>query len=263
MEVLADGVRSLSNVVSMDILRVNYHPNPRTDYATAAEIDVKWEPDKIEGMNMAGGDFIEANMDISHCTFVPIPANDNFSKNESIGRDNLVSVGVSGTDDNSGDIKDKYVYHIYYPAHDKPWNSDKDWLRPNVSGNPGGSNGTNYKVFVGGPGTGFVLQSGSYYRPDPSKRQHFRMEKGGVFWNNQLLDTSLWREGGQTEGNIENAAAAVAYITASDTFYIGSTQGLHRSRARYFFVRAVRNSSAGGAGGSTSFDHDPISGGNL
>ena len=76
------------------------------------------------------------------------------------------------------------------------------------------------------------------------------------------MDTANWNEGGQS-GDPTNAAASLAQILSSDTFYIGSTQGTHRSRATYFYVRAVRNSpESNAAGGGVGFD-DPHNGGNL
>ena len=265
LEVLtADGVRTSSNVASMDILRVNYHPNPRTDYAHADSISVKWEPDVVEGMSMAGGDFIEANMDVSNCTtYVPVMQINKPTKrddNKSVFRDNLISIGITGTDNSTG-ITTPYVYHVYYPYHEGDESSNKNWARALVTGSPvRDKDVVNYKWFTGGPGTGFMLQSGSDYMPDPTKRQHFRLEKAGAFWNNQWLDPMRWAD---NDTDAANVAAAIDFITSSDTFYIGSTQGSHRSRARYCFVRAVRNSAASPAGGNTSFDDDPISGGDL
>lgn len=272
----ADGKHTLSNVAEMEILRINYVPNPGTTgedgYKKASDITIAWEPDVVTGMNMSAGDFIEASIDVSNCSYYIVyqtdsngdpkldnngnPIRDN---DQTLGKDNIISIGITDTDHNTT-VKVPYVYHIYYPAHDDPVDSQKDWLRPNISTAAGKSNGTNYKLFKGGAGTGFKLHSGNYYMPDPDYPQLFRLEKGGAFWNGQYLDTSLWDDG---DNSPENAAASLAQILSSDTFYIGSTQGTHRTRATYFFVRAVRNGTeTNAAGGGVGFE-DPINGGNL
>lgn len=267
----ADGKHTLSNVAKMDILRINYVPNPGhtgdTGYSTASDITVSWEPDVVTGMNMASGDFIEANIDLSNCSYSIVYKTDPKTGNlvrddaQTLGKDNIISIGITDTDHNGERVTVPYVYHIYYPAHDDS-NDDpqRDWLRPNISTSEGKSNGTNYKLFKGGEGSGFKLQSGNYYMPDPAYPQLFRLEKGGAFWNGQWMDTSLWDDGANSP---QNAAESLAQILSSDTFYIGSTQGTHRSRATYFYVRAVRNGTeTHAAGGGVGFD-DPINGGNL
>ena len=262
-----DGKHTLSNVAEMEILRINYVPNPGTTgesgYQQASDISIAWEPDVVTGMNMSAGDFIEANIDVKNCSYYPVYNPDTGARdnNQTLGKDNIISIGITDTDHNTT-IKVPYVYHIYYPAHDDPVDSQKDWLRPNISTASGTSNGTNYKLFKGGDGTGFKLQSGNYYMPDPDYPQLFRLEKGGAFWNGQWMDTANWNEGGQ-DGVPAKAAESLAQILASHTFYIGSTQGTHRTRATYFYVRAVRNGTeTNAAGGGVGFE-DPINGGNL
>ena len=266
----SDGATTRSDAATMDILRVDYHPNPGTtgpsgDYTEASDITNLWGPDKIENFDFSAGDFIEANMDVSNCTYLEVKTGGNVDNARSIGRDNLISVGITGTDGPTQAMTVPNIYHIYFPAHDGGGTSGQDWLRPNISLRSGSnlSNGTNYKLFRGGAGTGFVCQSGSYYKPDITKRQHFRLERSGAFWNGQYIDPANWNEGGQS-ASPEEAVASLEQILASNTLYVGSTQGIHHSRARYCFVRAVHNSSSNsGAGGRTGFNNDPINGGEL
>ena len=265
--ITSDGYRTRSNIASMDILHVDYRPNPRTDYAEADSIKVKWEPDVVEGMNLTAGDFIEANMDISHCTYVPVMQAADPTKvdgNRTNRLDNLISIGITDSDHATGDnFSVPYVYHVLYPTHSGGVSSGQDWLNPVLSGSSHEKNGTNYRLFNGGDGTGFVLQSGNYYKPDLTKKQIFRLDREGAFWNGQWINPANWNEGGQS-GNPSTAASTVEQIISSETFYIGSTWGRHRSRARYCFVRAVHNSTASNAvGGSTGFNSDPVNGGNL
>ncbi|MBP5389698.1 MAG: DUF4906 domain-containing protein [Bacteroidales bacterium] len=266
-----DNKHTLSNVAEMEIIRINYVPNPGTTgedgYSEASDITISWEPDVVTGMNMSAGDFIEANIDVSNCSYYPVYNPDTGARdnNKTLGRDNLISIGITDTDHNTNNnnYTVPYVYHIYYPAHDDSSDDpERDWLRPNIVNGSKQSNGTNYKLFKGGAGTGFKLQRGDYYMPDPDYPQLFRLERGGAFWNGQWMDTANWNEGGQ-DGNPANAAESLAQILSSHTFYIGSTHGPHRSRATYYFVRAVRNGTGtNAAGGGVGFD-DPINGGNL
>lgn len=256
------GITTRSDFAIMEVLLANEIFNDGTvgvDYNEASDIDQLWPAQKVEGISFYSGDFIEANMDVTRCTYLPVPeASPN--KNRSIGRDNLISVGVTDTDHYAGDISVPYVYHIFYPAHDGGKTSGQDWLRPNISTSEGSSNGFNYKTFIGGDGTGFTLQSGSSYKPKITAHQHFRIDKNGSFWNNQWIDLSLF----SGEGDPVAAQASFDRILSSSTVFVGSTQGLHHSRARYCFVRAVHNNSSGNAaGGASSFEDDPVNGGNL
>lgn len=273
LDVVTGDLHTRSNLAEMDVLRVNYQHNPGTtgvddgvntyDYHTATDITNKWEPDVVNGIDILNGDFVEANFDISSCTYLEVQkydsTNDKWVRddNATIGRDNLISVGITDTDHNTK-ISVPYVYHISYPSHDGDASSTQNWLRANISTSAGASNGVNYKAFTGGSGTGFVLQSGSNYKPDITKRQHFRIDRYGAFWNNQKMETSAWG------ANAANASASLARIQASDVLYIGSTNDVHRSRARCCFVRAVRNNTVEKVlGGGSDFEDDPINGGSL
>lgn len=272
LDVTTNNMRTTrSDIASMDILKVNYQPNDKTidDYADATEITNVWETQKVEGVDFYAGDFIEANMDVSNCVYKEVMKVDNPSQrddNRTIGRDNLISIGLTDTDHGTG-MTVPYVYHIYFPAHDGNSESGQDWLRPNVSTSTGASNGVNYKWFSAASGSGFVTQS-SFAKPNIGTRenpvyQHYRFEKSGVYWNGQVMDFSRW--GGTNNVNANNAQASFERLLSANTLYVGATQGYHRTRARYVFVRAVHNSASshpiGGSG--TGFDEDPINGGNL
>ena len=258
-----DGKTTRSDIASMDILQVNYWPNPGvvgTDYHEAADIVNVWATQKIEGLDFHSGDFIEANMDVSNCTYKEVMKTDNPSQrddNRTIGRDNLISIGLTDTDHGTG-MSVPYVYHIFYPAHDGAEDSGQDWLRPNVSTDRGASNGYNYKEFNSTSGSGFEDLNGSA-KPKMSAYQHFRFEKSGVYWNDQVMDFSYW-------GNNANAArTSFERLLSANTLYVGATQGYHHTRARYVFVRVVHNSASSNALGSngTNLGNDPINGGIL
>lgn len=248
-----------SSVARMDILKHDYWPNPAAEWETSADITNLWDKQEVKDINFAGGDFIEANMDISHCTYKEVLKDDGTrDDNLTIGRDILISVGLTDTDYSQGNIKVPYVYHITYPAHDGSATSGQDWLRANISTGAGGSNGINYKLFKGGAHSGFLQQGGSNYKPDIQSMQHFRMDCGGVWWNDQLLDPDRWGS------NAANAKASLSMLLNASTVYVGATQGIHRSRAGYMFVRAVHNNAMeNAAGGGVDLGDGPINGGNL
>ena len=258
----ADGKTTRSENVSMEVLKVNYWPNPGNAYTEAAQITNIWEAHKVDNVDFYAGDFVEANMDVHNCTYLEVMKEDDPSTrddNRTLGRDNLISVGLTDTDHALG-MTVGNVAHIYYPAHDGGASSGQDWLRPNISKANGYSNGYNYNSFVAGPGTGFVTQ-GSGAKPNPSVYQHYRLDKSGLYWNAQAIDLSKWTGSGGVSA--ADASASLNRILAGNTIYVGATQGYHRSRAGYMFVRVVHNNkSSNPAGGNVSFD-DPVNGGDL
>ena len=169
-------------------------------------------------------------------------------------------MGITGTDEATG-MTVPNIVHIYYPAHDGGWNSGQDWLRPNIARRSGNlSNGYNYNHFVSGAGTGFVEQSAGKAKPNMEAKQHFRLDKEGIHWNNQFIDLTKW----SGEGVPAEAKESMKLILDSKSVYVGATQGFHHSRAGYMFVRAVHNTASfNETGGSGQFDQDPINGGNL
>lgn len=258
----ADGKTTRSESVSMEVLKVNYWPNPGNSYSEASDITNIWEAHKVENMDFYAGDFVEANMDVHNCTYLEVMKEDNPSQrddNRTLGRDNLISVGLTDTDHDTG-MTVGNVAHIYYPAHDGGASSGQDWLRPNISKANGNSNGYNYNSFTAGSGTGFVTQ-GSGAKPNPSVYQHYRLDKSGLYWNSQAIDLSKWTGSGGVSA--ADATASLNRILAGNTIYVGATQGYHRSRAGYMFVRVVHNTkSSNPAGGNVGFD-DPVNGGDL
>ena len=264
LEVVSGGQTTRSDVATMELLLVEQHFNRGTieSYNDATEIDQLWEPSRVDNLDFYAGDFIEANMDISTCQYKEVIVNGNRNNDLTIGRDDLISVGLTDTDHGTG-MTVPYVFHIYYPAHDGGQDSGQDWLRPNPSTSAGKSNGYNYKSFQYGDGTGFepmVVSKNTYAKPKMTAQQHFRFEQYGVYWNNQLIDLDQFSE----DADPDKAKASFNMLRDAHTVYVGSTQGFHHSRAKYHFVRAVHNgSSQNSAGGDTNFGNDPVNGGDL
>jgi len=250
-----------SETVSMDVLKVNHSPIPKTfDWGSlthASQLaDYKWERDMIEGLDFSAGDFIETDMDISRCVFTPVyamkdppytefgPDDDEFgqadyiSKYSSVGLDNLISFGVSDIDWTDWSL------HVYYPAvpvgettgellaFDPVWDSTDD---------VNGYEGCNYTTV-------------SHEAP-----LHIRLDNDGIFWNNQHMDISKF-----LVKNHAHVEKVLSRLTNAKTLYIGSVEGRHRSRATYRFVRVVYNGRYSSTRGDNSgFSDDPVFGGNL
>lgn len=262
LEAICDGLTTRSEAVSMDVLKVNYDPLSGVDCSEVddsgdiADDKYKWKREMIQGLDFASGDFIEADMDISRCVFKPVYAMSvapytvyeegdqeygdpaYISKYSSVGLDNLISFGVSdiGWTD--------YSFHVYYPAvpvgqtsgeelaFDPVWDSADD---------DHGYEGINYSTV-------------SHLKP-----LHIRLDKEGVYWNNNLMEVSRF-----TDTNQNKVQKVLNQLTNARTLYVGSTEGRHRSRAIYRFVRVVYNGEYSTTrGGSTDFKEDPLLGGNL
>lgn len=246
-----DEVATRSSVASMQILQHDYWPNPvdpDAPWATAADVTGLWDKQKVTDLNFGGGDFIEANMDVTNCIYQDVQVNGKHNDGASLWRDCLISVGLTDTDYNSSP-KVPYVFHYYYPY------SGGNELRTTVANASGNNTYTlNYTWFKGGNGTGFS----STGRPLVSAMQHFRMDHEGMWWNNQKQEWSRWGN------NASNVSSEFDVLCSASTLYVGSTQGLHLSRAGYMFVRVVHNSATeNAAGGGVNLGDGPGFGGNL
>jgi hypothetical protein len=229
-----------SELVSMDVLHVNWRPIPVDIIAAAqkaADLKVgenggRWEREKIEGLDFVSGDFIETDMDISLCEFktaVGVSANNKTN----LGMDILISVGLNGID---------WV----------PWVFNVDF--PSVATGPEGL----YLNPTWLSGTQVASAGYIYSYPSRDIPVHFRLEKGGAYWNGQKVDVGKW---GANQNNVQSV---IDKLTAANTLYIGSTEGDHRSRALYRFVRVVHNGRDSSIEGDDSYFNDnPGFGGKL
>lgn len=264
LEAHCDGQITRSEEVSMEVLKANYDPLASVDVAGVTksyQIDdeqYKWKREMIQGLDFARGDFIETDMDISRCIYRPVYAkkiddnwvelemgDDGFGDPEyingrlSVGLDDLISFGV--TDTNWTD----YSFHVYYPAipnltilsetrlaFDPVWDSTDD---------------------------DFGYEGCNYTNLDYTKPLHIRLDEQGIYWNNHLMEVSQF-----TDTNREKVQDVLNRLINARTLYVGSTEGHHRSRAIYRFVRVVYNGDYSTTRGDSSyFENDPIFGGNL
>ena len=212
-----------SEKVSMDVLKVNYSLNGNP-----------WSRQMIKGLDFGSGDFIEANMGVSDCTYSDDDGVAGVSEGDT-GKDNIFSFGLS-------DIgKTANTFHIEYPAVDAGGNY---WLnfKPRWTD---GSGGFTYSVIV------------------KEKPLHIRLEKNGIYWNGQRMDVSRW--GLDRRPNVR---AVMDKLTTANTIYIGAEgageSSPHLSRATYRFVRVVYNGRDTNIhGGDSNFNENPVYGGNL
>ena len=264
LEAVCDGLTTRSEEVSMEVLKVNYDPMSGVDLADVdnssyLDYDIyKWKREMIQGLDFARGDFIETNMDVSRCVFKPVYALSDppytvfepedleyygnpeyLSSYSSVGLDDLISFGISDTGwtDNS--------LHVYYPAVPQLDPDNKDYIRFNLvwdaTDDDHGYEGANYS------------------RHDYTKPLHIRLQGDGLYWNNQLMAISAFTE--TNRGRVQNV---LDELINARTLYVGSTEGHHRSRAIYRFVRVVYNGDYSSTrGGSSDFDQDPQNGGRL
>ena len=225
-----------SEVVSMDVLKEqDWDPMADVDFSNiekASDIAAfRWERQKIEGLDFAAGDFIETDMDIHRCEYIDYTVDEDLDKD--LGKDALLSIGLNGIDNSP------WLIHIEYPA---------------VSNDAWGLNIKPYWL----NGTATDKDGKIYSFPDHTLPLHFRLESGGAFWNGQKVDVSKW---GANQNKVQSV---IDKLIAANTLYIGSTQGLHRSRAIYRFIRVVHN----GRDSSTTitdsnFKENPGHGGQL
>ena len=224
-----------SEVVSMDILKEqNWDPLAGVDFTDvhqASDIaSYRWERQMIEDLDFVSGDFIETDMDIHRCEYIEVLGEgDVVDYDKTLGKDLLFSVGLNGID------KSPWMLSVEFPAV-----SNGNW-------------GLNVKPRWSTDSDGKV-----YCYPDHTIPAHFRLDNGGAYWNGQKIDVSKWGT------NQTNFQSVLDRLTAANTLYIGSAEGLHRSRAIYRFIRVVHNGRDSSiTGGDSSFKDNPGYGGQL
>ena len=230
---LANGDKTRSETVTMEVLKVNYQPIPQDvidEAQQASDLNgYPWPRMMIENLNFAAGDFVETDMDLTNCVF-----RDKGDNSKSIGLDNIISIGLNGIN------WDPWAFNVYYPRVAQG-STFYDWLYLAPLWSGGGYSGVPYQ------------------RLTNTAPQHFRLDKDGFFWNNQRIDYAAWPVESQA-----SVASVHAKLISANKLYLGSTEGSHRSRAKYRFVRVVyngRNSST--REGMDDFNGNPQNGGNL
>ena len=211
--VLVDGQQT------MDFVKVHYDPNPGA-WTAANKPQANWPSQAVTGLDFSAGDFLDSYMDVSNCYYQMRGSSPN-STND-LGMDNLFTIGpVSNIEWNGAAI------FMYYPAHDNTTGIDK--LQISLRGSQ-----TNRvqpcelsadvlwfclkKDLTAGRGV-FLIGNGDGYDQEPD-------------WTDDI------RGGGET--NAQSTITKLNDLVTRSTLYIGSTEGAHRSRAKYLYIRVVR-----------------------
>lgn len=252
LEVDCNGKITRSEEVSMDVLKANFDPMQEffasrdttvtpVPYEASDIASYAWDRIMIEGMDFASGDFIETDMDVSRCKYIPVyedPSDPTtLDNNRSVGLDELISFGLS-------DITwSNWLLSLQFPAVSAE-NASKRMLDFVLAWDIAnhGYKGINYDDF------------------NKENPLCVRLDKEGIYYNNNQVDMGQWPETMQSK-----AREVVSRLTGAKTLYIGSADpDNHRSRAIYRYVRVVHNGQySTTSDGSSKFENDPVSGGNL
>ncbi len=204
---------------TMDFVKIHYDPNPGA-WTAANKPPVAWPSQPVTGLDFSAGDFLDSYMDVSNCYYQMRGSTPN-STND-LGMDNLITIGSkSNLDWNNGTM------FFYYPAHDNPTGIDR--LQISTRGSETNrvqpcelSAGVLWiclkKDLTEGRGV-LLLSNGDGYNEEPD-------------WTNDI----------RGNGNVTGASTLTRldFLTTQTTLYIGSTEGQHRSRAKYLYIRVVR-----------------------
>lgn len=206
-----DATSYTSKILSQQILRLDYTPNPApvggwTNSNSVSDINVTWK-DKIENLNFANGDYIETLMDLTNCNYVY----KNGNKNVDLGMDNIL--GLSSIE-NLNPNPPTHAVLFYYPAiptlSPDPDLQGTPWLKMSAGS---WSQGTAGKI----PGC------------DNISSLLFVFDKDGFSTN-----------GARYTGNVTGWSGVKTELTGATTLWIGSEEGVHHSRATYNYIRVVR-----------------------
>lgn len=230
---------------TMQFLQLNKCWNvedPSHPWTKAGDIVNPWPAQKIGALNFANGDFIETLMDLNDCTYRPLdPDPSAVDKNNDIGMDEILAFGLYPRIGNSDAAKSKgdpSVLHFYYPAAQYEGDILHTYL--------------NSQMVYGNN----VWKGGNVGELNPTDPLTIRMDKNGVCWNESYLTKQQLKN--------DDAWAVLSQMTSAPTLYIGSVEGLHRSRARYTYVRIVRKNLGNVQDNENGgFDGDPLPGGDL
>lgn len=213
----SDGSEYVSKTVSSQIVRLFYTPNPIPEggWTNISQCNQTWK-NTISNLDFAAGDYIEVDMDLTNCRYVNLTGNtdkninkatkDNYGKID-IGQDNLIGFSTN----NVGSITNSLIW--YYPstqyliAYENP--EELGWIRSRVHA---------------GRWAALEIDEGLM------DTLNIILDKDGIIRNGKRWDGNP----GDWEDRVKNA------LTHASTVYIGSTEGAHKSRATYRYVRVVR-----------------------
>lgn len=226
---------------TMEFLKINYNPCPGNwawNNRPPNTLPYRWIPQTVSNIYFASGDFIDAFLDVSNCTYDPKTPGVVDGTND-LGMDNLITFGPSTQSENIGGVSTALSWSngnvlFYYPAR----NGDNNNLQIAVHG---GSNISRVQPF-NLPQDNLKIML----------KRDLVNDKGVVLVNNFSPDNEhepdwyseeIRSYSEQDRNNIVTSTQnKLNDLTKSNrqTVYVGSTEGQHRSRALYKYVRVVR-----------------------
>lgn len=230
---------------TMEFFKINYNPNPGNwTYSNQPPATSKWYAQAITNLDFSSGDFIDAFMDVSNCTWAPNPKTSGQVNSADLGMDNLISIGPSTKivdGDKHGVEWQSNNVLLYYPAH--RLDIDKDNLQIAVLSSGSTSRVQPFDIYSGHlrvllrkEGNNGRLRVNNF-NPDPSD------PKAGDYEPN-WIDEEVGKNGHPTDVEkptyAANAQSRLDNLISKSTLYVASTEGAHRSRAVYKYVRVVR-----------------------
>lgn len=188
--------------------------------------------EKIQDLNFAAGDYIEADMDLVNCVAIRTTSGAS-PGNQDPGLDNIISFGRNPGWDETGSL------HVYYPANE-PSNGIDNELR--------------FYAVTSSYANTTIGRVHEYYEERPML---LRFDRDGITYNSMALK---WKSANSNNQATDEARynTVVKTLTASKSLYVGAEEGHHLSRARYKYLRVVRVDLGNGG-----FIDDPQYGGNL
>ena len=227
------GLNADADPATMEFFKINYNPNPGNwTYQNQPPASSKWYAQTISNMNFGAGDFIDTYMDVSNCTYDPKNPNGPVDGGKDLGMDNLLSLGYSTqTADGKPGLEWRAGngnFIFYYPARNGENNNLQIASLTNAISRiqPFSIDSGKLKVMLkrsNNQGHLMLNNYGSAQEVEPD-------------WLQEIRD--------HTQQEKEDMAVAAQgrldELTNRSTVYIGSTEGSHRSRAVYKYVRVVR-----------------------
>lgn len=225
---------------SMEFIKINFN---QANYSGAwtqgsqPPSSTKWYAQGISNLSFSDGDFIDAYLDVSRCIW--LPKNDEKVDGADLGMDNILTIGPSTQTANSkpalewspagnGNIL------MYYPAHVLASGSNpaKDNLQVSIRSKGGNPEYTSRTQPCDLPNKTLKIMLK-------------RVSDHGVILVNDIAPNWITQEirsyDQQTLEAMDVAARGkLDNLTTKTTVYVASTEGNHRSRALYKYIRAVR-----------------------
>ncbi len=197
-----DGSTFTTPAKSMEILRYGYEPNPVPAGGWTSISQCNGTwQDQVTGLDFSDGDFIEAEMDLTNCVYVYIAGNDA----NDLGKDNILGFST----DDLGSITNSMIW--YYPSVQR-------MVAP-----PGDTGWTKLRIHAG-RWNALEIQG-------VLNRMNLILDKDGIIRDGTRFTSNPGDWNSRVKGQ----------LTSASTIYVGSVEGIHHSRAKYDYVRVIRN----------------------